>query len=249
MARQRSFPMIAPWATAFVAAVLLGVWGYLYLFYQDPGLKLSSMVDAHQIETTYRPGILISTPDGQLRHAVPLIHGGSQPPPTEYRVSVKADAPQVPAQARLDEGFRTSVRFQVTVAAEGDAARREASQEAAIRREIQRRLQARLDLAGAEVQPRGPVAVGPDLRATWSVFASRPGSLRGQIATTLEASDSDEGVVPDELPGTIPLAIDVSESPFQLASMAEAASLGIGLLASVITLVQFVWKWRERKAS
>ena len=249
MARQRSLSLIGPWATALVAVVLLGVWGYLYLFHQDPGLKLSSMVDDHQIETTYRPGLLISTPDGQLRRAMPLIHGGSQPPPTEYRVSVQADAPQVPAQARLDQGFRTSVRFRVTVSAKGDAERREASQETAIRREIQRRLQARLDLAGAEVQPQGPVPVGRDLRASWSVFASRPGNLRGQIATTLEASDSNDGVVPDELPGTIPLAIDVSDSPFQLARMAEAASLGIGLLASVITLVQFVWQWRARRNS
>ncbi|TDT37749.1 hypothetical protein DES49_2709 [Halospina denitrificans] len=250
MARQRSIPMIiGPWAMAFVAVVMLAVWGYLSVYHQDSGLELSSMVDAHRVETTFRPGPLISLPSGGLRRAVPLIHGGAAPPPAQYRVSVKADEPQVPAQARLNDGFRTSVRFRVTVAAEGGASEREASQEAAIRREIQRRLQVRLDLAGAQVQPQGPVPVGRDLRASWSVIASRPGNLRGQIATALEATDSGDGVVPDELPGTIPLAINVSEPTFQLGRMAQAATLGIGLLASLVSLIEFVWKWRERRAS
>lgn len=250
MARQGSIPaIIGPWAMAFVALVLLGIWGYLTMFYQDPGLKLSSMVDTHRIETTYRPGPLISSPSGELQHAVPLIHGGATPPATEYRVRVKADAPQVPAEAQLNEGFRTSVRFRVAVTAEGDAADREASQEAAIREEIQRRLQARLDLAGAEVRPQGPVPVGRDLRASWSVIASQAGNLRGQIATTLENTDSGDGVVPDELPGTIPLAINVSQSAFQISRMAQAATLGIGLLASLVSIIEFIWKWRERRAS
>ena len=249
MARQSSIPKSAPWVTALLAVVLLGTWAYLYLFHQDPDLRVSSMVEDHRIETAYRPGPLISLPDGRLRPAIPLIHDGERPPPTQYRVSVTADAPRVPSQARLNEGFRTSVRFRVTVSAEGSGAERTRSQETAIREEIQRRLQARLDLAGAEVRPQGPVSVGRDLRASWSVIASRPGSLRGQIATTLAASDSGEGVVPDELPGTIPLSINVSQPDFQLTRVAEAASLGIGLLASVITIIQFVWKWRERRAA
>lgn len=249
MARVLSFPTVGPWSTAALALVLLGLWGYLTFFHETSQMRLSSAVEAHQVETVYHPSAEMA-----LRHAdpgltFPRIHEPDDTPARDYVVRIRADAPDVPGQATLNEGFRASVQFHVDVEADN----REAADSghdpgmAEIQQEIQRRLRVRLELAGVELQPQGLVRVGRDLRASWSVIASQPGNLRGQITTRLDPGELGDGIVPDQVPGTIPLEINVASSGFRLAGLVENGALGIGLLASIVSLVQFVWRWRDRR--
>lgn len=106
-------------------------------------------------------------------------------------------------------------------------------------------LSASLNLAGAEVVPKGPQPVGTNAEFRWSVTLKNSGEHHGfvTLSETQAGSLSGGSVLSEE--GKIAI---LASSDEDITTMILPIAGGfLGLLIAVTNLIQFYWKWRDRK--